>query len=57
MTDFEALLSALAGHEVAFIAVGGAAAIAHGSARLTQDLDIVYWPSNSRYLTIASIPR
>jgi hypothetical protein len=42
MTDFAALLAALARHEVAFIVVGGAAAIAHGSARLTQDLDIVY---------------
>jgi hypothetical protein len=42
VTDFEALLYTLSGHEVAFIVVGGAAAIAHGSARLTQDLDIVY---------------
>ena len=42
MTDFENLLATLARHEVAFIVVGGAAAFAHGSARLTQDLDIVY---------------
>ena len=42
MTDFEALLSALTRHEVTFIVVGGAAAIAHGSARFTQYLDIVY---------------
>lgn len=42
MTDFEGLLASLARHEVAFIVVGGAAAIAHGSSRLTQDLDIVY---------------
>jgi predicted nucleotidyltransferase len=42
MTDFEVLLKALSKHQVAFIVVGGAAAIAHGSARLTQDLDIVY---------------
>lgn len=42
MTDFAALLSTLGKHEVEFIVVGGAAAIAHGSARLTQDLDIVY---------------
>lgn len=42
MTDFDALLATLGRHEVAFIVVGGAAAIAHGSARLTQDLDIVY---------------
>jgi hypothetical protein len=42
MTDFDALLTTLWQHEVAFIVVGGAAAIAHGSARLTQDLDIPF---------------
>jgi hypothetical protein len=42
MTDFAALLETLWRHEVAFIVVGGAAAIAHGSTRFTQDLDIVY---------------
>jgi len=42
MTDFERLLDTLGKHEIKFILVGGAAAIAHGSARLTQDLDIVY---------------
>jgi hypothetical protein len=42
MTDFAALLETLWRHQVAFIVVGGAAAIAHGSARFTQDLDIVY---------------
>jgi hypothetical protein len=40
MTDFEALFATLQRHDVAFIVVGGAAAIAHGSARLTYDLDI-----------------
>lgn len=42
MTDFASLLRTLAQHRVEFILVGGAAATAHGSARLTQDLDIVY---------------
>jgi hypothetical protein len=42
MIDFEALLGALVGSRVDFIIVGGAAATAHGSARLTNDLDIVY---------------
>jgi predicted nucleotidyltransferase len=42
MTDFEALLRLLVEHDVAFIIVGGAAAIIHGSSRLTQDLDLVY---------------
>jgi hypothetical protein len=42
MTDFRSLLTLLAGGHVEFIIVGGAAATAHGSARLTQDLDVVY---------------
>ncbi len=42
MTDFPALLRALADHNVEFILIGGVAATVHGSSRLTQDLDIVY---------------
>ena len=42
MTDFRALLEALSHGHVEFIMVGGAAATAHGSARLTLDLDVVY---------------
>ncbi len=42
MTDFAGLLRALCLAEVQFILVGGVAAVAHGSARLTQDVDVVY---------------
>src|SRR5579883_1225279 len=42
MTDFNTLLGALTSQQVVFIIVGGAAAIAHGSARLTLNLEIVY---------------
>ena len=42
MTDFEALLGTLVGQGVEFIIVGGVAATVHGSARLTQDIDVVY---------------
>jgi len=42
MTDFRALVSLLVKSSVEFIIVGGAAATAHGSARLTEDLDVVY---------------
>lgn len=42
MTDFEGLLRALVGADVRFIVAGGVAAVAHGSARLTLDLDVVY---------------
>ena len=42
MIDFPGLLRALAEEEVEYIIVGGAAATAHGAARLTQALDVVY---------------
>lgn len=42
MTDFKALIEALVDAGVEFILVGGLAAIAHGSSRLTQDIDVVY---------------
>jgi hypothetical protein len=58
MTDFEALFATLQRHDVAFIVVGGAAAIAHGSARLTLDLDIVYERSQTNLdrLVTALVP-
>ena len=40
--DFGRLLGVLAEAGVRFIVVGGTAALAHGAARLTQDVDVVY---------------
>jgi predicted nucleotidyltransferase len=58
MTDFEALLAALVRGGVEFILVGGVAARAHGSARLTQDVDVVYsrTPANMDRLAAALAP-
>lgn len=42
MTDFEKLIGTLVGARVDFLVVGGLAATIHGSARLTQDVDVVY---------------
>ena len=42
MIQFRTLLSALQSHDVAFVIIGGVAAVLHGSARVTYDLDIVY---------------
>ena len=42
VTDFERLLRALGEHDVAFVIIGGVALVLHGSARVTQDLDICY---------------
>jgi hypothetical protein len=52
MTDIEALLQALNRHHVEYIIVGGVAALAHGSARLTQDLDIVYRRSRENLVRV-----
>src|SRR5262245_38482274 len=41
-TQYAALLRLLVNGEVEFIVIGGVAAIAHGTARLTQDVDVVY---------------
>ena len=41
-TDFRGLLRTLVQSDVKFIVVGGVAAYAHGSPRLTVDLDVVY---------------
>ncbi len=55
MTNYPDLLRLLTEHGVAFIIIGGAAAVIHGSSRLTQDLDIVYKrsPENLARLTNA----
>jgi predicted nucleotidyltransferase len=42
VTQFAELLRILATNQVEFILVGGVAAAAHGSPRVTQDLDILY---------------
>jgi predicted nucleotidyltransferase len=42
MTDYAKIIHALIAEKVEFIIIGGAAATAYGSSRLTEDLDIVY---------------
>lgn len=58
MTRFDRLLTVLTEAGVAFIVIGGAAATAHGSARFTRDLDVVYSrsPDNMRRLVAALAP-
>jgi len=53
VTDFRGLVAALVDGRVRFIIVGGAAATAHGSARLTNDLDIVYDRSDENIRCLA----
>jgi predicted nucleotidyltransferase len=58
MTDFQALIRLLVESGVEFILIGGAAATAHGAARLTLDLDIVYrrTPDNLERLATCLAP-
>jgi predicted nucleotidyltransferase len=58
VTDFQRLIGTLADAEVEFVIVGGLAATAHGSARLTQDVDVVYSrsPANLKRLVAALSP-
>jgi len=57
VTDFKALLRLLTENQVDFIIVGGAAATAHGSARLTFDLDIVYSRDSENIVRIVNALR
>ncbi len=58
MTDLKAILTLLRDTGVEFVLVGGLAATAHGSARLTVDVDIVYarTPQNMARLVAALSP-
>jgi hypothetical protein len=54
VTDFPRLLEALVSGGVEFVVIGGMAAIAHGSAHVTVDLDIVYHRSAENIARLAT---
>jgi hypothetical protein len=54
MTAFASLIRLLAQHDVQYVVVGGAAATAHGAARLMQALDIVYRRGPDNFAKLAS---
>lgn len=53
--DIENILGALADGKVEFILVGGLAATAHGSARSTYDVDVLYERSSDNLVRLAVI--
>jgi len=53
LIDFESALRLLVEHGVDFIVVGGLAASAHGAARVTYDLDVVYSRSADNLVRLA----
>ena len=57
MMELRRLLRLLARHRVQFIIVGGVAASLHGSARSTQDLDIVYARSKENHRRLVAALR
>ena len=54
MTDYKALLETLLDANVDFVVIGGIAATAHGSARFTQDVDVVYRRAPENYAALVS---
>jgi predicted nucleotidyltransferase len=54
LTEFAALLKLLAESKIEFIVIGGVAAATHGSARSTNDLDVVYKRSPENVARLAS---
>jgi predicted nucleotidyltransferase len=57
MISIREVLETLARHRVEFIIVGGVAATIHGSARVTQDLDVVYARSEANLARLAAALR
>jgi hypothetical protein len=55
--DLEGLLRALCEQEIAFVIVGGAAAVLHGAPTTTQDLDIVPERSEANLDRLLTLPR
>jgi predicted nucleotidyltransferase len=51
--DLARLLERLDAHDVAFVVIGGLAAIAHGARRMTLDLDIVPSPEPENFRRLA----
>ena len=53
----EAILEALAGHGVEFVVIGGLAAVAHGSRRMTRDIDVVVLPDDDNLARLETVLR
>jgi hypothetical protein len=52
--DYRRLVTALVGHDVAFVIVGAVALVLQGSARVTRDLDICYSRERGNLKRLAS---
>jgi predicted nucleotidyltransferase len=52
--EFEKLLPALVRGQIEFVLIGGVAAVLHGSARLTYDVDVVYARTSANLKRLAA---
>lgn len=53
--SYQSILQELVAHEIAFVVIGGVAAVLHGSARVTNDLDICYDPAERNVDRLAAL--
>jgi hypothetical protein len=53
--SYQSILHGLVTHDIAFVVVGGVAAVLHGSARVTNDLDICYDPAEPNVDRLAAL--
>lgn len=53
--SYQSLLAGLVRHDISFVVVGGVAAVVHGSARVTNDLDICYDASDANVERLTSL--
>jgi predicted nucleotidyltransferase len=53
--SFATMLNGLTKKKVRFVVVGGVAAAAHGSSRVTNDLDVCYDAANANISALASV--
>jgi hypothetical protein len=50
----EAILATLVQHGIDFVVIGGLAAIAHGSRRMTRDIDVIAEPADDNLARLAA---
>lgn len=54
-TDFAALIRALNAAGARYLVIGGIAMVAHGSAHITDDVDLLYHRSNENYEALGTV--
>ena len=53
--SYQSILQGLVTREIQFVVIGGVAAVPHGSARVTNDLDVCYAPGEENLARLAAL--